>query len=189
MAGLLDPALLDGLDRLDSRRFHGQVWRVTWATRNPLAGNSAGGRWSPAGRFDVLYASLQKDGALAEAYYHLSRAPVMSSSHVRLNQLFVSLDNVLELDVNRLAALGVDDPLASRPNNTLAQSIGQAAFMLDYQGLLVPSARWDCDNLVVFLDHRSIDIDKHLLFKNATDVNWPAWRSARSQYQNDKSHP
>ena len=186
MTELLDPALLDGLDRFDSRRFHGEVWRVAWATRNPLAGNSAGGRWSPPGRFDVLYASLQKDGALAEAYYHLSRAPVMSSSHVLLNRLFVSLDNVLELDTNRLSALGLDNPLASRPKNTLAQSIGEAAFMLDFQGLLVPSARWDCANLVVFLDHRSIDIDKHLLFKDATDVNWPAWRSAHSQNRDRK---
>ena len=110
----------------------------------------------------------------------------MSSSHVLLNRLFVSLDNVLELDINRLSALGLDNPLASRPSNTLAQSIGEAAFMLDFQGLLVPSARWDCANLVVFLDHRSFDIDKHLLFKDATDVNWPAWRSARSKNRDHK---
>lgn len=172
----LDPELLASLDALEGQSFRGDVWRVTWATRNPLAGNSGGGRWSPEGQFDVLYTSLRQDGALAEAYHHLSRAPVMSSSHMLLNRLSVSLDYVLKLDVDRLIALGMQDPRASRPRDNLGQSIGEAAFMLDYQGLIVPSARWDCDNLMVFLDRRSFDISRHLALKHATDVNWPAWR-------------
>ncbi len=48
--------------------------------------------------------------------------------------------------------------------------------MLDYHGLLVPSARWDCCNLVVFLDHQSFDINEHLSIEQEFDVNWPAWR-------------
>ena len=48
--------------------------------------------------------------------------------------------------------------------------------MLDFQGLLVPSARWECRNLVVFLDHRSFDISKHLTLRKASNMNWPAWR-------------
>ncbi len=176
MAGFLDPALLDALHDLEGRRFKGEMWRVTWATRNPLTATSVGGRWSPSGRFDVLYTSLQENGALAEAYHHLSRAPVMSSSHMLLNKLFVSLDNVLELDVDQLKGLGMEDPLASRPRNNVGQSIGEAAFMLDYDGLLVPGAQWDCCNLVVFLNHTSFDINERLSFEQAVDVNWPAWR-------------
>lgn len=42
-------------------------------------------------------------GALAEVYYHLSRAPVMSSSHMRLNQLSVTLKNVLALTTENSA--------------------------------------------------------------------------------------
>ena len=53
--------------------------------------------------------------------------------------------------------------------------------MLDYHGLIVPSARWECCNLVVFLDHGSFDINKLLSFEQATDVNWPAWREQTSQ--------
>lgn len=176
MAGLLDPALLDALDSLQGRRLRREAWRVTWAARNPLTGNSAGGRWSPAGRFDVLYTSLRRDGALAEAYHHLSRAPVMSSSHMLLNRLSVSLDNVLELDADRLKTLGMEAPLASRPRNNLGQAIGEAAFMLGHDGLLVPSARWDCRNLVVFLGPAPIDAGARLSFREAMDVNWPAWK-------------
>lgn len=176
MAGFLDPALLDALHHFEGRPFEGEVWRVTWETRSPLAGSSAGGRWSPAGRFDALYASLDKNGALAEAYHHLSRAPVISSSHMLLNKLFVSLDSILELGIDQLRALGMEDPLASRPRTVVGQSIGEAAFMLDFDGLLVPSARWDCSNLVVFLDSASVDVNERLALVQAMDVNWPAWR-------------
>lgn len=178
----LDPELLAFLDALEGQPFSGDVWRVTWATRNPLTGSSGGGRWSPEGRFDVLYTSLQKDGALAEAYHHLSRAPVMSSSHMFLNRMSVSLDYVLKLDADRLMALGMQEPRASRPRDNPGPQIGEAAFMLDYQGLIVPSARWDCFNLMVFLDQRSFEIDKHLSFNEATDVNWPAWREQTGQH-------
>ncbi len=176
MDSFLDPDLLATLDALEGSRFKGTVWRVSWASRNPLAGNAGGGRWSPEGRFDVLYASLQEDGALAEAYHHLSRAPVFSTSHTKLNEISVSLKNVLSLDSGQLTALGMEDPLASRPRDNLGPAIGEAAFMLDFQGLLVPSARWECRNLVVFLDHGAFDISKHLTLRKASDVNWPAWR-------------
>ena len=95
----------------------------------------------------------------------------MSSSHMLLNRLSVSLENVLELDVDRLVGFGMEDPRASRPTSNLGQSIGEAAFMLDYHGFIVPSARWNCYNLVVFLDQISFDIDKHLSFEHATDAN------------------
>ena len=179
MADFLDPELLAALDGMQGRPFSGHVWRVTWATRNPLAGGSGGGRWSPEGRLEVLYTSLEDNGALAEAYHHLSRAPVMSSSHMLLNKLSVSLENVLELSVDQLVTLGMEHPRAPRPTSQLGRRIGEAAFMLNYRGLLVPSARWDCSNLVVFLDLGSFDIGKHLSFEQASDVNWPAWRESR----------
>ena len=144
MSDLLDPELLDAIDALEGIAFEGDVWRVTWASRDPLAGNAAGGRWSPDGRFEVSYTSLEADGALAGAYYHLSRAPVMSSSHMRLNHLRVTLANVLVLGFDQLTTLGIEDPLASRVNYDRSQAIGATAYMLDYEALVVPSARWDC---------------------------------------------
>ena len=99
-----------------------------------------------------------------------------------LNRISVSLDYVLKLDADRLMALGMQDPRASRPRDNLGPQIGEATFMLDYQGLIVPSARWDCGNLMVFLDQRSFDMDKHLSFNKASDVNWPAWREQTGQH-------
>lgn len=179
MADLLDPDLLSGIDAIPGQAFSSSVWRVTWASRNPLAGNEGGGRCSPDGRFEVLYTSLESDGALAEAYYHLSRAPVMSSSHMRLNQLSVTLKNVLTLTTEQLRELGVDDPLASRIDSHQGRAVGEAAFMLDFQGLIVPSARWDCNNLVLFVARIEMNKDIHL--QNQGEVNWPAWRERAGQ--------
>ena len=67
------------------RPFDGIVWRVTWASRDPLARGTGGGRWHPAHAFEALYTSLDENGAMAEIYFHLSKAPVFSSSHVTLN--------------------------------------------------------------------------------------------------------
>jgi len=174
MADLLDPELLSAVDALSGQAFDGDIWRVTWAGRNPLAGNAGGGRWSPDGRFEVLYASLNADGAMAEVYYHLARAPVMSSSHIRLNRLKISLNNVLVLDATQLKAIGVDDPLASRLDKDRSQVVGEAAYMMDYQGLIVPSARWECSNLVLFIERT--DLNEHIELLEQSNVNWPAWR-------------
>ena len=171
---ILDPELLSAVDALNSSKYEGEVWRVTWAARDPLAGTAAGGRWSPDGRFEALYTSLKSDGALAEAYYHLSRAPVMYSSHMRIIRMHVSLDSVLSLNLNQLRALGIDEPLASRIDGLRNQDIGEAAYMMDYQGLIVPSARWDCSNLILFMDR--IDLNMQIKLIEFSEVNWPAWK-------------
>jgi hypothetical protein len=41
-------------------------------------------------------------------------------------------------------------------------------------GLIVPSARWPCTNLVLFLD-RMPDATLPTL-ADSRDINWPAWR-------------
>jgi hypothetical protein len=174
MRKVLNPELVESIDAVPPQSFIGEVWRVTWATRDPLAGNAGGGRWSPDNSFEAFYTSLKSNGAMAEVYHHLSRAPVFSSSNVNLNRLSVSLNQVLRLNTDYLKRLGLDDPLAHRVDYSLSQSIGAAAHMLDFEGILVPGARWDCENLVIFLER--IDIDAQITVSGKEDINWPAWR-------------
>ena len=47
---------------MEPRSFDGVVWRVTWATRDPLAGGTGGGRWHPPNDFEALYTSLEESG-------------------------------------------------------------------------------------------------------------------------------
>lgn len=170
-----DPDLLDALDAMATRPFDGTVWRVTWASRDPLAGGVGGGRWHPPNGFEVLYTSLEEDGALAEIYHHLSRAPVFSSSHVKINEIAVRAARVAVFDsVASLKPLGVDAEMFRRGDVARTREIGAAARFLDMDGLIVPSARWSCANLVLFMDRLS-GLDA-LAVRAARDINWPAWR-------------
>ena len=178
---VIDPALLDALDNSESASFGGDVWRVTWAERHPLAGNSGGGRWSPDGVFEAIYTSLEADGACAEAYHHLSRAPVLPSSEMVLNQIHVNLKNVLQLDIEQLRQIGISEPLAHRINYGISQQIGAAAHLLGFEALIVPSARWDCLNLVLFADRLDMGAQSETL--KSTPIDWPAWRKIAREKQ------
>src|SRR6202035_4827229 len=75
-----DRSILDALEAIDPERFAGEVWRVARKGRDALRGSAANGRWSPSsGEFEVLYTSLERDGALAEIGYRLSLEPVWPS--------------------------------------------------------------------------------------------------------------
>jgi hypothetical protein len=170
-----DPDLLDALEALPTKPFAGVAWRVTWASRDPLAGGTGGGRWHPPNDFEALYTSLDENGALAEIYYHLSRAPVFSSSNARLNRLAVRIDRTSVFDdITALTPLGVDAVAFRRGDYGRTREIGAAAHFLDMQALIVPSARWPCRNLVLFPD-RLRDAEAVRLL-DSHEINWPAWR-------------
>lgn len=172
-----DPDLLDTLDAMPATPFHGTVWRVTWATRDPLAGGTGGGRWHPPNDFEALYTSLEENGALAEIYHHLSRAPVFSSSHVRINRLNVATERTLRFpDIASLKVLGISEEGFRRGDYMRSQEVGAAARFLDADGLIVPSARWPGRNLVLFLDR--MPNREALTLDEQREINWPAWRES-----------
>ena len=105
-----DPDLLDALEAIEPQPFNETVWRVTWASRDPLMGGTGGGRWHPPNDFEALYTSTEEQGAMAEIYHHLSRAPVFSSSHVRIHQLNIRAERILIFnEVSDMASLGIDE--------------------------------------------------------------------------------
>lgn len=170
---LHDRDLLDALEILGSGSFSGAAWRTTWATRDPLIGSTAGGRWHPENSFEALYTSTESDGSLAEVYFHLSRAPVFSSAHVRLHRLRVEAKRTLRLDMEALGRLEIEAGRFAAMDYTRTREIGAAAYFLEFDSLLVPSPRWPCFNLVLFPDR--LDPDS-LAVEESREVNWPAWR-------------
>ncbi len=160
---------------MDPQRYVGSVWRVTWASRNPLVGGTDGGRWHPPNEFEVLYTSTVADGAMAEICFHLSKAPVFSTSDVKLYEINVATDRTLVFnDVEALENIGVDREEFAQGDNRRTREIGSAARFLDMDGLIVPSTRWPCTNLILFMD-RLTNLES-LVVVRESDVNWPAWR-------------
>ena len=175
-----DRAILDALEALDPIAFHGEVWRTTRKGREPTRGSAANGRWSPGGSFEVLYTSLERDGALAEIGFRLSLEPIWPSrlKH-EIHRIQATTPRTLKFaDVASLVILGVDASRYETFDYETTQAVAAAAHFLEFDGLLVPSARYSTSNLVVFMDSaggRALDL------RSSEDVNWEARRkSARS---------
>ncbi|MCG8562849.1 MAG: RES family NAD+ phosphorylase [Hyphomicrobiales bacterium] len=180
-----DHKLIDAIEGHASVAFDGPVWRVVRDGRAPTQCSASGGRWDD-GSFDVLYTAAAEDGAIAEMYFHLKRGQPIFPSRVRyrLYELRVSLERALRLaDLGPLAALGVDtsrygqlsyqERQAEYPR---CQDVGEVAHFLEFDGLIVPSARWDCMNVVLFCDRvppaaMQATADRGL-------VDWARWERA-----------
>lgn len=171
-----DLGLLDAIDKLQRTHFEGQVWRVVRETRDVLQASRVGARWDP-GTFDVLYTSLDRNGALEEVYFHLSRQPVFPSVPFQIHRIRVNVENVLRLDQTALLQqLGVDIANYAAMDYSRTQAIADAAFFLGFAGLLVPSARSSFLNLVQFSDQVEIagtEVD------SSEPVDWKGWRRSR----------
>lgn len=156
-----DNALIDALEAIAPVEYAGPVWRIVREGRDPLRFSASGGRWDD-GSFDVLYTSLERQGAIEEMRFHLMRGqPVMPSRvryklfelQVRIGRALKLLDlealSALGLDVSRYGRLSYQDKSQEYPRT---QQVGEVAHFLEFDGLIVPSARYGCHNAVLFGD-------------------------------------
>ncbi|MEH0076109.1 RES family NAD+ phosphorylase [Pannonibacter sp. Pt2] len=180
-----DSALIDAIEALPPVQFEGTVWRVVRKGRSPVDCARSGGRWDD-GTFDVLYTSQQRDGAIAEMYFHLGRGQPVFPSKVEygVHELDVTLDNALQLvDLGALQRLGLDTSRYGQLSYDRAsdeyprsQDIAEAAHFLEFDGLIVPSARWDCMNVILFCDR--VPPGAMEIAAGHGLVNWPEWIKA-----------
>lgn len=176
-----DRAILDALEAIDPEPFEGEVWRVTRKGRDAVRGSSAHGCWSPHGASEVLYTSLEREGALAEIGYRLSLEPVWPSRiEHEIHAIDVRTERSLRLpDVRSLSALGVDIARYETFDYAATQAVASAAHFLEFDGLLVPSARHASLNLVLFLDR--LGPSGHLEVRETQAVDWASWRKSRGR--------
>lgn len=156
-----DNKLIDALEAIEPVSFEGDVWRLVREGRDPLQCSASGGRWDD-GTFDVLYTSASRSGALEEMRIHLMRGqPVMPSKvSYRMFEIDLALARALQfLDLEALSDVGLNAATFGRlsyeqknDEYLRTQEIGEVAHFLDFDGLIVPSARSDAKNIVVFCD-------------------------------------
>jgi RES domain-containing protein len=182
-SGRRDSKLIDALDAKPRQRFQGTVWRVAREGRDPTQCSAPGGRWDD-GTFDVLYTSLEKNGALAETHFHLMRGQPVFPSKLRfaLHELSVSISDAVDLAaLDDLAALGLDTKRygqlayeARTQEYPSSQQIAEAAHFLDFRAMIVSNARWNCRNLVIFCD--SLASGDVAIAKDHGIIDWEGWR-------------
>lgn len=168
-----DPALLEQLSLLPTELFDGEVFRATRRNLDPLAFSTRAGRWGRDGGTAILYTSLESNGALAEIVFHWSQFTPLPSKPIMLHRLQVKTKNSARLPRANLASFGVDTSKFGRLDYSKTQQIGEACAFLGYDGLIAPSARWDCDNLILFNDNQSNESD--LMVVSSETIEWIEW--------------
>lgn len=168
-----DSALLDALSECTPISFSGEVWRITRKGLEPLRGSTAHGRWSAGADIEVLYTSLKREGALAEIGFRLGLEPVWPSRMKHdIHRLEAGVERALKLaDFPALERLGVDTSRFAGFDYGQTTAIAAAAHFLEFDGLIVPSARSTAQNLVLFKERV-----KTLKLVASEGVDWAKWR-------------
>jgi len=137
----------------------------------------------PAGGAGVLYTSLSREGALAEVSFHWMQWTPRPSKPASLHTLRVVARRTLRLVRVDLHALGIADIDYLGVNNARTQQIGDAVQFLECDGLIAPSARWDCENLMLFPDN--FESAAALELVSSEPVDWLRWAEDNGRLASD----
>ena len=135
----------------------------------------------PKGETAVLYASCERDGALAELAFHWSQITPFPTRPAVIHFLKVGVERIIRIEQPDLEKLGVERARYSDVNYGRTQAVGAAAAFLGYDGLIVPSARWRCENLILFANER--DLSTMLEVVDTEPVDLRAWARARGMIE------
>ncbi len=176
-------ALLDAFEIQTPVSLEARLWRVVSDGRDPLQPGRAGGRWDD-GTFDALYTSSERNGAIAEAWFHAARGQPIppSKPRKRVHRIEARLSKALDLSADgRLASLGVDMQQYGRLSYVerggeypTTQQIGEAAFFYEYEAIIVPNARWPASNVVILTENARL---AELSADAGELVDLAAWRA------------
>ena len=174
-----DPELIQMIQELPRRTFDGQVFRATGRNADPKAFSSSGGRWAPPdgaeGGCSILYTSTERNGALAEVASYLSLLTPVPTKPLVVHTLDVAPENALELAIGDFEGFGIDRAKYLGRNYQRTQLIGAAINFLELDGLLAPSARWECGNLMIFESNYALD--SKLEITSSETVTYEDWQA------------
>lgn len=177
-----DQRLVDQLSVLPVERFEGEVFRTTSVNADPIAPSISGGRWAPpqdrASEVSVLYTSLDRDGSIAEVVsYLIQLTPMPRVRTLKISRLDVSTAKTLRLARASLDDFGVDMAQFGERDYARTQQIGAAIAFLELDGSIAPSARWPCDNLMIFTANHSFN--ERLEVIDHEEFVWREWAERR----------
>ena len=116
---------------------------------------------------------MERDGAIAEIHALLSLQPVFPfDMRWDCYELKVRSPKTLRIaDLPALEKLGVDTARYEERRYDRTQSLADAAFFLGFDGLIAPSARWACRNLMLFTSRLALT-DVELASDAGVEIDW-----------------
>ncbi len=97
----------------------------------------------------------------------------LPSKPVVLHKLEVKVDRALRLLMCDLNDLGVNENQFGDTLYDKTQEIGTTISFMEFDGLIIPSARWECENLLIFYDNLSTENIFEVI--DSTEVDWQKW--------------
>ena len=121
-----------------------------FAAYRPDQENTLGARWN-APEVPAIYTSLDRDVVIAESEHQIRAQPNRPWAKRSIYRIAVALENVVDLtDWSVLRRLKLSPDMLQDVDLSRCQQIGSAAEHLGHDGLLVPSARVEGTNLVIY---------------------------------------
>lgn len=152
-----DPDLLDAIEGMGAETLVGiTVWRHMFNDNPPELSNTRGARWNPAG-LAAIYTSQERDTAIAEGQHAIDSQPLRPKARRYVYELRVSAQRALRITESDLSVLGLDVGDLSSPDFTACQRVAAHAAFLEYDALVVPSARADGTNIVILVNELAAD--------------------------------
>jgi len=152
-----DPELLDAIERLGEEVMESvTLWRHMFNDNPPELSNTRGARWNPAG-LGAIYTSQERETAIAEGQHAIDSQPIRLKARRFVYELQVSAAKALRIRESDLAALGIAASDLVSPDFSACQRVGAHAAFLEYDALIVPSARSDGTNVVIFVNELAAD--------------------------------
>jgi hypothetical protein len=109
--------------------------------------------------------------------------PLPLSRPLKVSRLGALMTETLRLDYIGLERLGVDLARFKERDYMRTQDIGAAIALLGRDGLIAPSARWRCDNLMIYQTSRASTGRLEVI--DAEHVDWAAWAREKG-YMTDR---
>ena len=155
---IFEREIIQSIERLTTEPFFGVVYRHMFGDLDPFLENRRGARWNPP-EIPAIYTSLEKETALAESEYQISMEPFRPKAKRVIYKFEISLKSVLIADtIDIIKEIGFDITSMEDLKISECQRIGGAVDGLDHDGLLVPSARSEGKNLVIYTNKTAVDL-------------------------------
>lgn len=154
-----DPRIAETLARLPEGQYEGDVWKHTLPGQAPAAANTRGARWNPPDT-PTVYVAVEQATAIAEGQFLVGLQPQAMKGTRRIHRGTVKLSRVLDLrDKETVQALGLSDADLRSNDHAACRRVGGTAEWLGIEALIVPSARSDGANLVIFERRTGTEFD------------------------------
>tara|TARA_R110002167_G_scaffold145863_1_gene337042 strand:+ start:396 stop:875 length:480 start_codon:yes stop_codon:yes gene_type:complete len=146
--------LVEQLEMLGSSPLQTRVYRHMFGDYLPDRENITGSRWNPPNT-RAIYCGMTRDACLAEANHYITVQPSRPNARRMLYEIEINLSRVVTFPSwDLLRAFGADRSIFSGFDHAVTWEIGGAVAWLDNDALMIPSARCDNSNLVIYPENQ-----------------------------------